>query len=286
MTLKTIYIVRHGYRSNWLPVEQQVPSPTGVDSDPPLAPHGVDQANQLADFVAEKLSPKPELIFSSPFYRCVETITPTADRLDLDIFPDRGIGEWYKPTRGIIPIPAGHKILSSFFSRVSDDWNWNTVVPLETGETEEQIFNRCKVFWDRFFLKLEKSYPDVETILLATHAATKIALGMSLMGYDSNRDFLGPENGGDGKTTIIESCTCSLDKYSLNLNTNVWNLKINGETKYLVSGAEMNWHYCTSQFEAGSKEDVEARMQQEGEGEGEACPVSSGTGSSRSFSKL
>ncbi|QPG74864.1 hypothetical protein FOA43_002200 [Brettanomyces nanus] len=259
MPLKHLYIVRHGFRSNWLPVDQQLPNPTGVDSDPALAPHGVDQANQLADFVSKELDPKPELIFSSPFYRCVETINPIADKLNLDIYLERGIGEWYKRNRGVIPFPVDHKVMSSFFPRVSDDWEWNTVIPSSVGETEEEVFERCRIFWNKFFPKLEEHFPRVETVIIVTHAATKIALGMSLMGYKNNREFLVAEDGGDGKTTCIQAGTCSLDMYSFDPASQKWHLQINGMTSFLKNGTEMNWMYTDSGFEAGSDEDVAAR---------------------------
>lgn len=271
MTLKTIYIARHGYRSNWLPLAEQLPSPTGIDSDPPLAPHGVDQAEQLASYIVNSLPkenlPVPEVVFSSPFYRCAETVDPTAKALGVKIHPERGIGEWFKPGRPIIPVPADHKVLSTFFSSVPEnmEWEWDTVVPSLKGETEDQIFKRCQMFWEKFIPKFEKEYPDVECILMVTHAATKIALGMSLMGYKGVRDFLEEKDNGDGKTTRIGGSTCSLDGYKL-VGDN-WRMFMNAETKYLKHGAEMNWHFATSQFEAGSKEDVEFRTKQKEEQE-------------------
>lgn len=263
MALSTVYIVRHGYRSNWLPLEQQVPPPTGVDSDPPLAPHGINQSKELAKFLTEDLQeiglPTPELVFSSPFYRCVETITPTADALDLQINIDRGLGEWFKPNRSTIPIPANSEQMHKFFKRVPSKmvWAWDTVIPSVAGETEEAIFNRCKTFWSEFIPKLQSQYPEIKSIIIVTHAATKIALGMSLMGYSSNRDVLHPKDKGDGETTRLGGSTCSVDAYQL--TDDDWRLALNSETKFMKNGAEMEWHFATSQFEAGSKEDVEYR---------------------------
>jgi transcription factor C subunit 7 len=266
MTLKTVYIVRHGYRSNWLPLDQQIAPLTGIDSDPPLAPHGITQANELANYLTNDLLqeglPIPEMIFSSPFYRCIETIHPTAEKLNLIIHPERGIGEWFKPHRKIIPLPVDNKILHKFFNTVPEqmEWEWDTVIPSNLGETEDQIFKRCKEFWLKFIPKFELKYPEIESIVFITHAATKIALGMSLTGYSSVRDFLIEKDGGDGKTTRIGGSTCSVDIYQLENSTqNIWKLLINSETKFLSHGDEMNWHFATSQFEPGSKEDFEYR---------------------------
>lgn len=56
------------------------PTPTGIPSDPQLASYGVAQAEQLAQRVAT-LSPAPEIVYSSPFYRCLETIEPSVRNL-------------------------------------------------------------------------------------------------------------------------------------------------------------------------------------------------------------
>ena len=45
-----------------------VPSPTGIPSDPPLAAHGVIQARELS-VALESLSPPITRVYSSPFYR-------------------------------------------------------------------------------------------------------------------------------------------------------------------------------------------------------------------------
>lgn len=264
MTLKTIYIVRHGYRSNWLPVEQQIAPPTGIDSDPPLAPHGVKQSKELAEFLSNGLKerdlPIPEMIFSSPFYRCIETIHPTAEKLHLDIHPERGLGEWFKPNRKIVPVPADHSILNRFFHTVPSDmdWLWDTVIPSVKGETEESIFKRCQQFWEKFIPKFESKHPNIESIILVTHAATKIALGMALAGYDNTREYLIEKDGGDGKSIRIGGSTCSVDGYQ-RVSEDGWNMIMNAETSFLTHGAEMDWHFATSQFEAGSKEDIEYR---------------------------
>lgn len=285
MTLKTIYIVRHGYRSDWL-AEDEIVYPTGIECDPALAPHGVDQAKELAVYFnnnsnttttnttidgkeskgsssnnqQKQPKPKPQLIFSSPFYRCVETAYPTAQALHIPIFLEKGLGEWYKPHRGVIPKPPTIKQLSKFFGdSLSDAWQWDTVVPSLDGEDETDIFHRCQLFWQKFLPKFEQQFPEVETIMLVSHAATKIALGMALLGYQSTRQYIKPEHGGDGETSRIDASTCSLDSYHYNKQDHKWNVNFVGNTDFLSSGDEMGWHFATSRFVAGSKEDIEAR---------------------------
>jgi transcription factor C subunit 7 len=68
-----------------------ITSPTGIASDPPLAAHGTEQAKELTAHLV-KLDPKIDRIYSSPFYRCLETINPTAEALDLQVLADNGFG--------------------------------------------------------------------------------------------------------------------------------------------------------------------------------------------------
>jgi transcription factor C subunit 7 len=96
------------FRSNWTTdnngnYSATITSPTGIPSDPPLAAYGVAQARELADYAAG-LDPKIERIYSSPFYRCLETINPLAEKLDLHILCDNGIGEWYGTARFGTPL--------------------------------------------------------------------------------------------------------------------------------------------------------------------------------------
>lgn len=276
MVVNTIYIARHGYRSNWLP-EGPYPDPlTGIDSDVPLAEHGVHQAKELAHYLLS-LDNQPEAVFTSPFYRCLQTTQPVAKLLEIPVYLERGIGEWYRPDRKpVIPVPAGYEILSRFFPGIiSSEWE-STLIPCEKGETEQEMYARCKTFWPLFIEHVEKEYPNVECILLVTHAASKIALGMSLLGFANPRMSL-DENG-----NIIRSGSCSLDKYevlrkSYDITEEVdnqdqtalsyipfgnrkWVLTMNGNTEFLSGGEEMNWSFdCV--VEAGSDADIKSRQE-------------------------
>ncbi|CEP63893.1 uncharacterized protein LALA0_S09e04852g [Lachancea lanzarotensis] len=260
MTVKTIYIARHGYRSNWLPQGPYPPPPTGVDSDVPLAEHGLKQAKELAHYIMS-IENQPELLFSSPFYRCLQTCDPIADLLELPIYVERGIGEWYKPDRKVIPEPASFAILNNFFpDKLSPSWD-ATVVPSGKGETEQDIFTRCREFLPKFLSRIEKEFPNVETILLMTHAATKIALGMNLLGFDNAREPI------DADGTTLRSGSCSLDKYELitgnskvPFESKKWQLTMNGNTEFLTNGEEMHWDFKYG-FEAGSDADIKARRE-------------------------
>lgn len=257
MTLKTIYIARHGYRVNWLPPPHP-PNPTGINSDVPLAPHGVDQAKELAAYLTSlPEDKKPQFLLTSPFYRCVETAQPAAEMLNIPIVLERGIGEYYKKGRNVIPKPANYEVLTGFFSRLAGNDVWdrdNTVgvIPSLLGEDEEDIFDRCKLFWSKFIPVFEAKYPDIERVLLITHAATKIALGMSLLGFNNVFEYI------DDDKSVLRAGACSLDQYDLE---DRWTLKMNGNCDFLADGEEMNWNFH-SEFEAGSDEDIKARQEE------------------------
>lgn len=59
-----LFIVRHGFRLNW--VNSYWKSETGLARDPPLAAYGVEQVQQLAEYLAS-IENRPTLIFSSPY---------------------------------------------------------------------------------------------------------------------------------------------------------------------------------------------------------------------------
>ena len=57
-----------------------VRSPTGIPSDPALASYGEKQAEELANHILT-LQPPVDAIYSSPFYRCLQTIKPVVEKL-------------------------------------------------------------------------------------------------------------------------------------------------------------------------------------------------------------
>lgn len=255
MAIETVYIARHGYRANWLP-EPHPPNPTGIDSDPPLAPHGVDQAKELGAYLASlPENEQPQFIIASPFYRCVETARPAAEKLNLKVHIDTGVGEWFKPERDVVPKPAGYGQLGEFFEEILGNeklWEGTNVIPLEKGETEEDVFARAQQFWEVFLPKFSETYPEITRVLIVTHAATKIALGMSLLKAASLHDDVEV----NGEKTKLRAAACSLDKYIQ--AESAWKVVVNGKTDFLTDGEEMNWNFDVK-FEAGSTEDIKAR---------------------------
>lgn len=173
--LETIYITRHGFRTNWEHTKWS-PSPTGIDRDPPLSSHGVVQAKEMAAHLTT-IKPKIDRIYCSPFYRCLQTIAYTADALDLPIHIDNGIGEWYGVTTGRHPSPATKQVLRGFFPRVDLDYE-PSLVPTTRGETMEDIHERVKQAMALVIQDAERH--GCKAIVLCTHAATNVSATISL----------------------------------------------------------------------------------------------------------
>lgn len=225
-----------------------------MDSDVPLAAHGVEQAKELAEYIGGwPQEEQPQMILSSPFYRCIQTSEPVVKRIGVPFAVERGIGEWYKPDRAVVPEPASVEHLAELFPEITiGEWSSRPVtVPSPRGETELEIFERSGEFLRGFVERMNREYPDVERVLLVTHAATKQCIGMKLMGYKDVRSPI------DDAGTVLHNASCSIDRYD-RLDGALWELKMNGNTDFLTNGAEMDWNFMFG-FEAGSDADIKAR---------------------------
>lgn len=180
------------FRSNWV-VDQEtgtytasIPSPTGIASDPALAGYGVDQAKELAAHLIT-LDPPIERFYSSPFYRCIQTIDPTLELLTksnpgsalLKIRGDNGIGEWYGKARFDHPSPAKPELLVTLFPRYDAEYQ-PTIVPSVVGESIAELHDRVAYALHKIIEQSDRE--GVKAIILCTHAASLIAIGRALTG--------------------------------------------------------------------------------------------------------
>ena len=68
-------------------------SPTGIPSDPPLTSHGEGQSLQLANALAKMNDPPIWQVYSSPFYRCLQTVEPFVKKVaGMEVRGDNGLG--------------------------------------------------------------------------------------------------------------------------------------------------------------------------------------------------
>lgn len=208
MCVTEILIVRHGHRLAWTlnPITGQYssnhPFPTRLPADPPLASHGVRQAQETARHfgvaLAELARQDRLRIYSSLFYRCLETLRPTVETL-LEIAPaesrtklkvrgERGIGEWFGRAWFVQPKPAPPARLQREFFPWLDISYESRVVPPDNGERIDPLHDRVARALARIVQDVDDEYAhfgrgDEEvTLLLCGHAAQIIASGRALTG--------------------------------------------------------------------------------------------------------
>ncbi|KAK7058929.1 C6 zinc cluster transcription factor-like protein [Paramarasmius palmivorus] len=180
--IDTIYIARHGFRLNW--VTTAWTSPTDTPRDPPLAAFGETQAQELATyFLSLPEDERPTGIWSSPFYRCIQTAVPVSKALNVPIYVEHGIGEWYSPVApntGLHPRPGSASFLKTYFDDIDPSWE-SIYYPSRKGETVIDLYERCRGFLDDF-LSIEEVQKKHKKVLFFSHAATVIALSRELKG--------------------------------------------------------------------------------------------------------
>ncbi|RMZ77934.1 hypothetical protein DV738_g4183, partial [Chaetothyriales sp. CBS 135597] len=179
--------------------------PTRLPADPPLASHGVRQAEEtgvlLAETLYEAAASDRLRIYSSLFYRCLETLRPTVqllqaklDASDSDkrrrvlVRGERGVGEWFGRAWFTQPSPARPQTLKTDFFPWLDDGYQSLLVPHEKGERIEELHKRVATALELLVTDVEEEFlsqgrgdEDV-TVLICGHAAQIIATGRALTG--------------------------------------------------------------------------------------------------------
>lgn len=168
-------------------------TPTGIAADPPLTSHGSLQADELGRHLTT-LEPPIDAVYSSPYYRCLQTISPfvklrqrqqkekdTSSSQDLatSIRPDHGIAEWFGAAPFQHPRPASSEVLKSMFPAYSLDYA-STKAASDKGETLPQLYERVASAMRAIVERCDEE--GHRAIVLCTHAAVVIALGRVLTG--------------------------------------------------------------------------------------------------------
>ncbi|KAK7989714.1 hypothetical protein PG989_010029 [Apiospora arundinis] len=177
MSLEVIYVTRHGFRPafNVDPAtgtySLTIRSPTGLPTDPPLTSHGVDQANDLAQHLLQ-VDPPIDQVYSSPYYRCLQTISPFVARLKEGQGKDvaAAAGDGRRPQQR--QQQQQQKQQASGYS--------SRVIPPRHGESIAQLHDRVAAAIEAIIEQSDKE--GAKAIVLNTHAAVMIALGRVLTG--------------------------------------------------------------------------------------------------------
>ncbi|XWW97645.1 hypothetical protein V2A60_005630 [Cordyceps javanica] len=262
MSLEKIYIVRHGFRTAWTVDNKgnysaHIPSPTGIAADPPLTSHGIEQADELAAHLAT-LSPAVEVVYSSPYYRCLQTINPFVERQaaaagagalarraadTVRIRGEHGVCEWFGAAPFTHPQPADAAELHGLFPAYDAEFV-SPVRPRERGETYAQLVARVRAAMQALIRRCDEE--GRRTVVICSHAAVIIVLGRVLTGqYPDEMD-----------TEDFKAFTCGLsvyaraqeDKgsYSADKLDNVgnWICEKNSDCSFLSGGEERGWKFA------------------------------------------
>ncbi|KAI0603054.1 histidine phosphatase superfamily [Biscogniauxia sp. FL1348] len=222
MSLEVIYVTRHGFRSPWGvdPATGNytafVRSPTGLPTDPPLTSHGVEQASELAQHLL-KLDPPIEQVYSSPYYRCLQTIQPfvslrrgsmqargqtsgssSSGEDSFRIRPERGLSEWYGLAHFSHPEAASLDELQTFFPELDANYV-SSPAPARNGELIPELYGRVAACIQAIIERSDRE--GKKAILVCTHAAVIIALGRILTGQlpeDATKEDFGAGKMYDG----------------------------------------------------------------------------------------
>ncbi|CRG89445.1 hypothetical protein PISL3812_06481 [Talaromyces islandicus] len=183
------------------------PTATGNPADPTLTAHGVRQSHELAAHVtSDKFTPKPWVTYSSPFYRCLQTIQPSVEGLNKlheaegeerkGVRIENGLGEWFgASTYFDHPPPASPSKLRTYFPTIitaaTEHEHKAHVIPSSRGETIPQLHNRVATALAAVISDVDAQVQAEEArtgnssskaILICSHAAPLIAMGRALTG--------------------------------------------------------------------------------------------------------
>lgn len=131
-----IWIARHGNRQDF--VNPNWPKTAKRPFDPGLSEDGIVQARQLAErLTAEDIG----AVFASPFLRTIETANQIAEVLDLPIYIEPGMSEWFNAEwfPGAPRTAPGEELVERF-PRV--DLSYESEIRPEYPETEAQAMRR------------------------------------------------------------------------------------------------------------------------------------------------
>ncbi|KAI0549457.1 RNA polymerase III transcription initiation factor complex component [Xylaria curta] len=199
MSLEVIYVVRHGFRSSWSvdhvtgTYTPYLRSPTGLPTDPALTSHGIEQADELAGHLSG-LHPPIDQVYSSPYYRCLQTISPFVSqnnaalsgsspsedntaRPRLDIRVESGLSEWYGRAPFEHPESAPLEKLNTLFADLDADYV-SSPAPSRYGESIPQLYERVASCIQAIIAQCDQE--GKKAVLISTHAAVVIALGRVL----------------------------------------------------------------------------------------------------------
>ncbi|KAH7170493.1 histidine phosphatase superfamily [Dactylonectria macrodidyma] len=277
MPLEVIYVTRHGFRSTWSVdsstgiYSAAIPSPTGIPADPALTSHGVTQAKQMGNHLMT-LDPAIDVVYSSPYYRCLQTITPFvelkkqqlqksppgSDVTATTIRPEYGLCEFFGAAPFDHPIPASPDTLKSFFPSFDDTYT-SALTPSRKGEGIDDFYRRVAGAMEAIIERCDAE--GRRAVVLCTHAAVVIALGRVLTGRipDSveTEDFHAYTCGLSvfrrrGVNGSVAAGRTSSPSSTRSEDVGDWECELDSDCSFLSSGEERGWKFSGDESFAGT----------------------------------
>ena len=187
---KTVYVVRHGQRADFLPPE--VRPPIELYFDPQLTEVGYKQAKAISKRCQELIPPGAKArIVSSPFRRAIESASDFARDIGQPIYLDDGFGELLHPRDFIETIYPKITVRKHGIEEMQRQWNVtlidnpNPKVVGEFPEYEPEGFARAY-----HALLAYMQDVDEDVIFIFTHLSICNGLAMG-MGVEKQADMYG-----------------------------------------------------------------------------------------------
>lgn len=164
------------------------PFPTGIPSDPVLTALGQTQSKELALHLSQ-ITPPIDEIYSSPYYRCIQTLLPTTTKLFAEgraggkVKIEAGFSEFHGRAWFKHPKPAAIKELDEEHFPELLDTAYESISGADVyGETIDQLHDRLAYTLHKVIEACDARTDGPRTILICTHAACMIGMGRALTG--------------------------------------------------------------------------------------------------------
>lgn len=129
-----------------------------------------------------------DLIYSSPFYRCLQTLAPFTNHIasaegkgKVQVNVEPGLGEFYGLARFDHPSPASIEVLNSHFPHLYAEKD-PICIPSTKGESIPQLHDRLAYTLHHLIARADADLNRPKSLLICTHAAAMIAIGRVLTG--------------------------------------------------------------------------------------------------------
>ncbi|KAK6528414.1 hypothetical protein TWF281_009655 [Arthrobotrys megalospora] len=192
MVLKSICLVRHGSRKKYgdakISDKKAFDDPTESTGaqhrpDDPLTVIGVEQANELAKYLASS-HPEISVVYTSRHYRCLETAKPYVEICETEGRPIKfrleiGLSEWQRVDRKTARAPSP-KQLKEYHPTFDTEYQ-SLCHPLG-HENLDEFYARNAYFLARLVQSLDNDPAAPESVLLCTSASNVAWIARILLG--------------------------------------------------------------------------------------------------------